>query len=187
MTKYYREAELNKALAKMRKRGIDDVPGLYRGEAEFLCEMARQAPDGVALEIGVRFGYSIVRWARERVGRGLVVGIELEDRPLMRTNIEKSGLPINVVIADSTELPLLWADLAFLFLDGDHRRPGLTCDMARYLPLVMLGGIVAFHDYGHSTKRYPDFAVTDCVEEWYERTDWERLGRKRHTIAFRRP
>jgi len=187
MTKYYREAKLDRALSKMRGRGINDVPGLYKGEAAFLCKMARLAPNGVALEIGVRFGHSITLWARERIGAGMIVGIELEDRPLMRENIEGSGLPIDIIIGDSAELPLPWTELAFLFVDGDHRKVGLTRDMERYLPLVIPGGIVVFHDYGYSKRRYSECAVTELVRKWQKRASWQRLGRKRHAIAFRRP
>lgn len=184
---YYREGKLNKTLAKMRRRGVNDVPGLYKGEGKFLCEMARQAPNGVALEIGVRFGHSIILWARERIGAGPVVGIELVDRVLMRGNVADSGLPIDIIIGDSGSIAVPYNELAFLFIDGDHREAGLRCDMARYLPLVVPGGIVVFHDYGHSRRRYPEFAVTECVREWHKRAGWERLGRKRYTIAFRRP
>ena len=187
MTKYYREGKLERALIKMRKRGISDVPGLYKGEAAVLCETARLAPDGVALEIGVRFGHSIILWGAERVGRGPIVGIELEDRPLMRSNVADSGLPIDIIIGDSATVSIPWRELAFLFVDGDHRKAGLSCDMRRYLPLIVPDGIVVFHDYGHSKKRYPEFAVTECVRKWHKATGWEKLGRKRHAIAFRKP
>ncbi len=185
---YYREHKLAKTLAKQRKRGINDMPGLYKGEASFLCQMARKAPDGTALEIGVRFAYSILHWGQERVGRGRLIGIELVDRPLMRENIRESGLPIEILIGDSGNLPQFTVDeLSFLFLDGDHREPGLLRDMNRYVPLVIPGGIVVFHDYKHSRKRYPEFRVTACVRAWRLQSGWPKLGRVRHAIAFQRP
>lgn len=184
---YYRERKLTKALARMRKRGIDDVPGLYPGEAAFLRKMAHKAPDGAALEIGVRFGYSILQWSQERVGRGRIIGIELVDRPLLRENIRKSGIAVEMLIGDSGKLPLLASPLAFLFLDGDHREPGLLRDIKRYIPFIIPSGIVVFHDYRHSRKRYPEFCVTECVRAWRLQSGWPKLGRVRHAIAFQRP
>jgi len=187
MTKYYREQTLTDTLARMRERGINDVPGLYTGEPDFLCKMARLAPDGVGLEIGVRFGHSIITWGAERAGRGPIVGIELEDRPLMRENITESGLEIEVVIGDSATVPVGVTDLSFLFIDGDHRTKGLHADIRRFIPLLIPGGVVVFHDYKHDKRRYPEFRVTECVKAWQRRARWEKLGRVRHCIAFRRP
>ena len=34
----------------------------------------------------------------------------------------------------------------FLFIDGDHRYPGVSRDYALYAPLVRPGGLIAFHD-----------------------------------------
>jgi len=184
---YYREKDVTKALAKMRKRGINDVPGLYKGEAAFLRKMARKAPDGAALEIGVRFGYSILQWGQERVGRGRIIGIELVDRPLLRENIRKSGIHVEMLIGDSGKLPLFASPLAFLFIDGDHREPGLLRDINRYIPFVIPDGIVVFHDYRHNRKQYPDVRVTECVRAWRLRNGWPKLGRVRHAIAFQRP
>jgi len=149
--------------------------------------MARLAPDGVGLEIGVRFGHSIILWGTERAGRGPVVGIELEDRPLMRENIADSGLLIEIAIGDSATVDVDMTELAFLFIDGDHRTAGLQADIRRFIPLVIPGGIVVFHDYKHDKKRYPEFRVTECVQGWHKRTKWEKLGRVRHCVAFRRP
>jgi len=187
VTKYYREGKLEAKLAEQQSRGINDIPGLYRGEPEFLCEMAAQAPYGVGLEIGVRFGYSIIHWGGARQGRGEIIGIELEDRPLMWNNIDASGLPIDIVIGDSATVTIPQRDLAFLFIDGDHRKQGLKADMARFIPWIMPGGIVVFHDYKHDRKRYPEFAVTEIVKDWRKRSGWQKLGRVRHAIAFQRP
>ena len=186
---YYLEDILMKGLAKNRRRGIDGMPGLYRGEPAFLCKMARLAPDGVGLEIGVRFGYSIALWGKVREGRGRIIGLELVDRPLMRHHIAESGLPIEIIIGDSAEVAIPCEEIAFLFIDGDHRKKALKCDMRRYLPLIIPGGVVVFHDYKHTKTRYPYplFAVRELVRKWHKRAGWEKIGRKRYMIAFRRP
>ena len=187
MARYYLEDRLQAKLAEAQGRGLNDLPGLYPGEAPFLREMARIAPDGAGLEIGVRFGYSIIMWGRERLGRGPIIGVELEDRLPMRENIAASGLPIEIIIGDSGQVPIRKVELAFLFLDGDHRAPGLKADMRRFIPWLVPGGIVVFHDYKHTSSRYPEFAVTECVQKFRKRSGWQKLGRKRHAIAFRRP
>lgn len=183
--KYYGEARLTKALRKVEKQGIKTgVPGLYTGEPEFIKEMARLAPDGPGVEIGPRYGNTIIMWGKER--RGRIIGIDLIDRPLLRENIAKSGLPIEIIIGDSATVDIPIEEIASLFIDGDHRAPAIWNDTVRYTPLVMKGGIVVFHDYGHSPKRYPEFAVKRYVKAWHDATGWERIGRVRYAIAFRR-
>ena len=123
---YYRERELTEATRRACARNhTDGVPGLYTGEAPFLIKMARLAPDGDSLEIGIRHGHSIILWGLERLGRGRLLGIELVDRPLMRENITRSGLPIEIVIGDSARMELAVSELAFCFVDGDHRAVGI--------------------------------------------------------------
>lgn len=188
---YYLEDKLMSNVEKYcKKHGGHQYPGLYTGEPAFLQRMAGIAPDGPGLEIGVRFGYSIILWGKVREGKGRIIGVELVDRPLMRRNIEDSGLPIEIVIGDSAEVTIPCEELAFLFIDGDHRTEAIKADIKRYVPLVMPRGIVVFHDYKHTKKKYLEtygFGVTKAVRKWHKKMQWERLGRKRHAIAFRRP
>jgi len=41
----------------------------------------------------------------------------------------------------------------FLFIDGDHRYPGVKCDFTNYSPMVRKGGIIAFHDILHHPQQ----------------------------------
>ena len=187
---YYREMSITRALAAGRGIAIGKwkgLRGLYSGEPEYLVELAGMAPDGPGLEIGIRHGHSLLLWAKVREGRGSATGIELVDRPRMRKNISKSGLDVNVVIGDSATVPIGLEEVAFLFIDGDHRRTGFKADLARFVSLVMPGGIVAFHDYGHPVGRYAEFAVTKYVKRWHETAGWKRLRRVHYLIAFQRP
>jgi len=188
---YYLEDKLMSNVEKYcKKHGGHQYPGLYTGEPEFLQKMARLAPEGIGLESGGGFGSSITLWGKAREGRGRIIGLELVDRPLMRRNIAESGLPIEIVIGDSAEVPIPCEDIAFLFIDGDHRTKAIRQDIKRFIPLVIPGGVVVFHDYKHTKRKYLEvykFGVTKAVKKWHKQTQWEWLGRKRHAIAFRRP
>ena len=184
---YYLEAPLQAKLEEMQAKGINDVSGLYTGEPEFIRKMARLAPNGAGLEIGVRFAHSLICWGRVRQGRGAIIGVELEDRPLMRSNLAASGLDAAIIIGDSGEAAIPVEELAFLFIDGDHRRAAVKLDIERYVSLLIPGGIVVFHDYLCNKKKYVEFAVTEVVKKWHRKTRWTKLGHKRHMVAFRRP
>jgi len=163
-------------------------PGLYEGEPAFLRLMAEQAPDGPALEVGVRHGYSLLLWAQVRQDRGQIIGIDKVSDRRMRQNVARSGLPITLVIGDSATVPLGPSEFAFMFIDGNHRPEGIRADIARFMPMVMPGGVVVFHDYGRRREGPgPVIGVTDAVDEWQDVADWEVLGREQTMLAFRRP
>jgi len=170
-----------------RALSLPGIPGLWRGEPEFVYNLAWQAPDGPSMEIGVRNGHSLMIWGPARVGRGPLYGIEIHDKPLMRKNLAKSGLPVEIIIGDSCEVALAISELAFLFVDGDHTARGIWQDIVRFTPLIIPGGIVVFHDYGVPAKKAPLTRVKPLVRLWHEAFGWEKLGREHYAAAFRRP
>jgi len=148
--------------------------------------MAKMAPDGPSVEVGIRYGMTMLLWAPFRLP-GPIIGIDMVDREIMRENLRSASCLARVIIGDSATVPLPVAEIAFLFLDGDHRKRGHKADMRRYLPMIIPGGVVVFHDYGHDKKRYPEFAVTEQVRKWARKAKWIRMGKVRHCIAFQRP
>jgi hypothetical protein len=54
-----------------------------------------------------------------------------------------------------------------LYVDGDHRRPGIDEDIRLWVPVIRDGGILAFHDYILPEERGPHIhgRVYEAVEE----------------------
>ena len=173
-------------LVQCKANGWPGMPGLYEGEPNWLATLARKAPAGVALEIGVRHGYSLLQWAPVRRGRGRIIGVEKLDTRIMRRCLR--GLSyVDILIGDSADTPEEIPDLAFLFIDGDHKPEGIRRDIKRFVPRVLPAGIVAYHDYGRHREGPPEIGVTDAVDEWQAHVGWEFLGQVATTRAYRRP
>lgn len=166
----------------------------YTDEAEcgFLYDLADLAPDGAALEIGVLFGASLLAWAPARLGRGEIIAVDnwtnhangYEDVAQgFALNMAQYGLEPRVMTGLSWECAeQIREPLAFLFVDGDHRE-GLQKDIDAYGPLLMSGGIVAFHDYYDTNKTF----VRSTVDRWREQQAWPLMGQVNRVIAFRKP
>jgi len=160
-----------------------------REEAYFLYDLASQAPNGLSVEAGVLNGGSLIAWAHARIAHGRIIAVDYKDRRLMRENIARCGIDIEVMICDSWEAPAripgVQFGFAFAFIDAGHTEDRFPKDLAAYAPRIMPGGIIAFHDY----KTYEDrgFVIGKHVDAWVKREGWEKLGRAGSVIAFRRP
>ena len=160
-------------------------PMLRSDELGWLYDLAEQAPDGIAVEIGIFCGGSLVCWAAARQGRGPIIGVDLKLRGGLLQTVEQTGYDIQLVTGDSweahKEIP---GDLAFCFIDADHSIEGVTKDILPWTSRVMPGGIVVFHDYD---VWKPTVAVQEYVDYWQSLVQWEDLGAVRSAKAFRRP
>lgn len=196
---------------------IDEIIGLarkakslmHRDELAWLCELARLAPDGTGVEIGVYCGASLIAWSLVRQGRGLAIGIDdwsyqnpEIDKYIVKGNEHNSlrmdGLKavcernlttagITAVLMDSKSVEAskqVGDNLAFVFIDGDHTSPAIDNDIAAWSPKVMPGGVMAFHDYG---RRKNGCNVGWAVDQWIAREGWQEVGRVETTIGFMRP
>lgn len=159
---------LNGAWQKARQ-----VPGfLTEDEARFLGLLAACAPgDGAILEIGSFKGKSTVMLGTvaRHYGRGPVVAIDphnFNNRELAgyRTAPEASSYDEFLRHVDaagvagivephrslSTDIAPKWArPLRVLWIDGDHSYAGAKADFDGFLPHLIPGGVVAFHDALH--------------------------------------
>jgi predicted O-methyltransferase YrrM len=138
------------------KELIKDVPGwLSDEEGEALYELARACTgQGVIVEIGSWKGKStICLGLGSRAGNGVrifAVDPHADYRHgEFRDNIERVGIADLVApvkgfsqqVADGFEEPV-----ELLFVDGSHEEDDVREDFEKWVPKVVEGGIVAFHD-----------------------------------------
>jgi len=180
--------EISEAVGKaMQARWLVHREGLMH-----LCKLAHMAPDGTGVEVGIYVGSSLIAWSLVREGRGECIGVDnwayTEGTPQQREkclhNIEVAGAVATVLETTSTKAAeTVQAPLAFLFIDGDHAYESVKQDIAAWTPKIVPGGIVAFHDYG--AKRHP--GVTQAIDEWHRKAQWQCLGETLTVIGYRRP
>jgi MMP 1-O-methyltransferase len=138
------------------KELIKDVPGwLSDEEGEALYELARECTGrGVIVEIGSWKGKStICLGLGSRAGssvRIFAVDPHADYRHgEFKDNVERAGIadlvtPIKGIsqeVVDAFEEPI-----ELLFVDGSHEEDDVREDFDRWVPKVVEGGIVAFHD-----------------------------------------
>lgn len=196
---------------------VDEIIGIahrakslmHRDEMAWLIELARMAPDGTGVEIGVYCGASLIAWSLMRQGRGDSIGIdnwsyqnEYIDRYVIKgqehnglrmdglrgiceRNLHAAQVKAQLIDSDSVSAAQQVADhLAFVVIDGDHTSPAIDNDIATWTPKIQRGGVVAFHDYG---RRKNGCRVTQAVDAWLEREHWHELGRINTMAGYRRP
>lgn len=151
-----------------------NIPGfLVEEEARFLGLIAACAPRGGAiLEIGSFKGKSTVMLAKvaRHYDLGKIVAVdphnfnsaELEEHRTkpgassyeeFLNHLEAAGVSDQVEAhrAFSSEIAAAWNHpIRFLWIDGDHSYQGAKSDFDGFIPHVIPGGIVAFHDALHA-------------------------------------
>lgn len=138
------------------KELIKDVPGwLSEEEGEALYELARACTGkGVIVEIGSWKGKStICLGLGSRAGKGVpifAVDPHADYRHgEFKENIERAGIAdlvtplkgLSQLVVDGFEQPI-----ELLFVDGSHEEDDVREDFEKWVPKVVEGGIVAFHD-----------------------------------------
>lgn len=154
--------------------------GFYRNlkpnqDKDELTRMALRIHDlapKVIVEIGTRYGGTLLVWTNSAPAPELVVSIDLPGGihgggyPAARAKLyreftrAKPGCTLELMRADSqqqsTKARLAEAlgnrPIDFLFIDGDHRYDGVRRDYELYAELVRPGGLIAFHDIRVSSR-----------------------------------
>jgi Methyltransferase domain len=175
-------------------------------EKREVFNQAVACPPGNALEIGAFYGanlltiakvfqllnkpgkvYSIDIWLKEFYNGDLTYRNEGFEDPqdYVRACIEEHGLRdrIELLTGDSLEFGKTWSTpLSLLIIDGKHEEPYVRKDAGNFMPQVIRGGIIMFHDY-HAT--WP--GVTKVVNEIRAANpDWA-FSQVDSFAVFRRP
>jgi hypothetical protein len=108
-----------------------------------------------------------------------LVGVDLAIPP------ELPDCPAELIQGDSMVVGAGFdGGVAFLFIDGDHSRRGVIGDLLTWTPHVIIGGIVALHDYGNHLLSWC-CGVKEAVDAW-DWTGWEMIPAVDSIRAYRR-
>lgn len=121
------------------KKTIVEI-GSFRGRSTILLASG-SAPDGIVTAIDPHLDFP----QESEIHYGD------EDRKAFEANVQRFGVASRVrkiqklsndarPLYDNTPIDLLW-------IDGDHHYAAVRDDLAKWSPLVKVGGIVACHDY----------------------------------------
>ena len=121
-------------------------------------EVIWQVQPTVIIETGVAHGGSLIFYAAlfEAMGRGQVIGVDIEIRPHNRTAIEAHPLARRIALVEgsSTDPATLAAVRALLkpdervlvILDSNHSREHVAAELEAYAPLVSAGSYIVATD-----------------------------------------
>ena len=166
----------------LARRAIREHGALQRTwELASLLVVVRRLRPHTVLELGTHRGGTLFCWAAVAAPDARLVSVDLpNEREGMGTRDEdrarfsrflRPGQTLECLRADS-QLPatrdrvlaaLGGRPVDFLWIDADHRLPGVTRDWELYRPLVRPGGIIAFHDI-HPNPEFTDPVSQDGLE-----------------------
>jgi len=177
---------------------MDDMPALTsEQERRWLAECAELAPEGIFVELGPWMGATtaaIARVANVRRAPFVTVDRFTDDFGLdkhaassvetLKENLVKAGVdPLpRIVVSESSEVPDGVEGVAFLFIDTSHNAETVFCELDAWLPLMVPGAVLVFHDYGWD-ERYPDY--TPAIDRRLAQGDWELLEQVGYMAGFR--
>jgi predicted O-methyltransferase YrrM len=186
-----------------RHPDLDRLEGyLWRREGARLAYLAGRVTEGVIVEIGSNRGksscylargskagskakvYCVDLWDMGGQGEYQHLGFDLPATlQKFREQITESKVKSMIVEVkgDSVQIGKEWdKPVGLLFIDGDHRYEAVKADLEAWLPHVVPGGTIAFHDYTKPFPKREQFpGVIKFVREWLKKTGHKatRTGR----------
>lgn len=134
---------------------MKEVDGLEtKDELELLYRAVLDRKPDVAVEIGTLFGLSASVIISAMGSKGQLYCVEnfavqgSDARPYFTEQILPKYDNMHLIEMDSTKAAYEFKErINFIFVDGDHQDDGILRDLQNWMPKVMPGGLVAFHDY----------------------------------------
>jgi cephalosporin hydroxylase len=121
-------------------------------------ELLWQVKPDVVVETGVAHGGSLILSASilELIGRGKVIGVDIEIRPHNRAAIEQHSLKHRIDLiegssvaaetVDAVRAAISNSDSVLVFLDSNHSAAHVLRELELYAPLVTVGSYIVVHD-----------------------------------------
>ena len=143
------------------------IASLRFDEAAYLYRLVREARPQTVVEIGRFRGGSTFLFAAALDG-GVVHSYDLDTRQgrsgadldrQLSAALDRYGLSerVRLHVADSKIAEPPAREIGVLFVDGDHREPGVRADFERWAPLLREGGHLLFHDAVYARDFVPTF------------------------------
>jgi predicted O-methyltransferase YrrM len=173
--------------------GTNTESSISIGEVKWIWEMRNALPlECTILELGVHHGRSACLLAYiATIKNGMYYGIDnfrcdRSSKSEAEGYLFERGLLTWMIMQSDTQTAKFEFPVDFLHVDADHASPGIDTDVSKYLPLIKVGGIVAFDDYAQfqNEPSYPDIARaanTACNNE-----NWHDIGQVDGMKAFKR-
>ena len=161
-----------------------------REEIKKLAELVDSKFDvPTMVNIGVMAGATM--WCLRAGAPGAILyGVDID---YTKWGIEdKDNLRAIFITGDSTEVHAQFnKPIHLLLIDGDHHYETVKQDIAGWVPKVITGGIVIFHDYAPTKlnlRHFPHIAgVKRAVDEWYNQdNNWQELNAPDSLKVFQR-
>lgn len=180
------------------RRRLRGIPGLMTpSEVDVLIRMARSAR--CIVELGCYKGRSMAAmmltnpeakvFGVDSFGDMSHRGYKGATEGELRANLKKFGLEPAGVYAMTTNKAAgeFQGEIDLLHLDAGHSKAEVLADIENWIPKVVPGGAVCFHDYGKAHKRCLDRPeVKEAVDEWLKTTDeWVPVEQAGVTLALR--
>ena len=143
---------------------IED-PDMTPVERAFIVEASREAEGraerraAVIVHIGVGRGISL-HCSRHGAPEALLYGVDVLGASVM------AGDPQAAIITAFSQAAWLEFDeeIDLLFIDGDHSAAAVIGDVVGWRPLVRVGGLIVFHDYGNGGRAPWTAGVKQAVD-----------------------
>jgi len=170
---------------------------IYPQEREWLKHMAKDIairfyPHSITIvNIGIMWGATM--WAlRTGAKDARLIGVDINiDRDANHTVYKKADLRAEFIETDSTHYDKFRDPIHLLFIDGCHHEHTVAGDIKMWSSNVIVGGVMAFHDYNPNSydfSMHPDLiGVRNAVDKWYATSHgWEHVDSALSIIAFKR-
>jgi len=113
---------------------------------------------------------------------------------LLQPQSEEFLQPLELILGNSHDSAIqeqCEGPVCILLIDGDHSHKSVRADIQGWIPKLVVGGVVMFHDYSHPQGDIPRLrGVRRAVEEWRASegwsADWRESGHADSVIAFER-
>lgn len=131
----------------------------------------------IVMEIGMFHGWSAKNWI-DAFNPELFIGIDNCNKPEQAHEVKGEqyhylwGHDSHTAYTELRVADILYQQVDFLFIDGDHTIEGVTADFEIYSKYVRDGGIIAFHD------------ILFLKQECNVKPLWEKLKKKYYYVEM---
>lgn len=169
--------------------GIPIIQNPY--DIVLMQELIFELKPDIIVETGIAHGGSLIYYSSllELIGKGKIIGIDVDIRQHNRVLIEKhpmmkrieliEGSSVDPAIVKKVKSLIKKTDTVLVILDSDHRKPHVLAEMNMYADLVSIGSYVVVFDttmrdlagLKGATEHFRANSAMDAVEEFIAKND----------------